>query len=55
MWMLHIADTECVDLGDNDFDLLTNQKKVITIEGINIVDYVPQMYSLNPHIKVVKG
>ena len=31
--MLHIADTDCVDLGDNDLGLLTNQKKVITIEG----------------------
>ncbi len=55
VWMLHIADTEGIELGDNDFDLLNNQKKVITIEGKNIVDYAPQMYSLNPHIKMVKG
>ena len=55
VWMLHIADTEGVELSDNDFDLLPQIPKVITIEGENITDYVPQIYSLNPKVEQAKG
>ncbi|MBQ7774981.1 MAG: hypothetical protein IJ379_03585 [Lachnospiraceae bacterium] len=54
VWMLHIADVEGVKLSDNDFDLLTNISGVITIEGENIVDYVPQIYNLNSKVEQAK-
>lgn len=52
VWMLHLANTENFEVSDNDFDLLPDVAKVITVEGENIKDYIPQIYSLNPGVEI---
>ncbi len=52
VWMLHLAISEGVEFDDNDFDLLVNSQRAITIQGENVKDYVPQIYSLNPRVEV---
>lgn len=52
VWMLHVADMEGVEVSDNDFDLLAGMEKTVVIEGENVKDYAPQIYSLNPSIEV---
>lgn len=52
VWMLHLGDMDEFEVPDNDFDLLPGTRKVLTIKGKGMRDYVPQIYSLNPGLEI---
>ncbi len=52
VWMLHLPALEGVIFSDNDFDLLAGGERTIVVEGENIKEYVPELCSLNPEIKI---
>ncbi len=54
VWMLHLADEEGITFSDNDFDLFAGKEKVIVAEGVRSSTYVPQIFAINPGIRVTE-
>jgi beta-mannosidase len=53
VWMLHIATPDGVIPDDNDFDLIPNREKRVTVKVPDAEKYVPELSSINGAVGII--